>query len=145
METQAGVPIPLNPPFYKDKKVGPHGLGASVATPDAAGGGGEEEEAKPRHHEKPCDEIELVGPDFDPEEEEPTIRHVDEHRLIGEREATVPPDPRGNVVNPKGDDHNQPFEITELSRHAARENRLPRGIEGGRCFRGRGHGFTPEK
>ena len=84
-----------------------------------------------------------MGPNLDPEKEEAPICHVDQHRLIGHRRPPIPADPRGDIVDPQREDHDYPLEITELSRHAAGEDRLSGDIEGGRAFWCRRHGITP--
>ena len=41
------------------------------------------------------------------------MREVDKHSLVRRVQASVPTDPRRNVVNAEGNQHNRPFDATK--------------------------------
>jgi hypothetical protein len=127
-EPQTRVAVALDPALDQNEEVGPDGLRAGIAAPDPAQRRGEQEQAEPRHDQQARDEVELVRPDLDPEEEEAPVGEVDQHRLIGQVRAAVPADPRRQVVDAQRDDHDPPFEVPELAGDT-RENGLTCGVE----------------
>ena len=135
-EPKPGVSVALNPALNRKKEIGPNGLRAGITAPDPPKRRREEEEAETGHDQKARNKIELVRPDLDPEEEEAPVRHVDQHGLIGECGPAIPPDPGGDVVDPQGHDHNDPFEIAELTGDPFRKNRFAGGVELLWLFRG---------
>jgi hypothetical protein len=130
VEAQASVAVALDPALDQDEEVGPDGLRAGIAAPDPAQRRGKQEQPQPRHDQKARDKVELVRPDLDPEEEEAAVRHIHQHRLIGQAGAAVPADPGGDVIEPQGHCHDHPFEAAKAAPHPAREDRRPRGVKG---------------
>ncbi len=144
MQAQAGVSIPFDPAFDQDKEIGPDGLRAGIAAPDPAKRRGKEEKAQPRHDQKARDEVELMRPDFDPEEEETTAGQIDQHGLIRQVRAPVPADPGREVIDAQGDRHDHPFQISERPVDLLGKNRLAGRIEAlRRVGLAIGHGITP--
>jgi hypothetical protein len=85
------------------------------------------------------DEVELVRPDLDPEEEEAPVRKVQQHRLIGQVGTTVEADPGRHVVDAQGDDHDDPLEVPERAADPLWKHGFTGGVELLRLF-GRTHG-----
>ena len=136
-ETHTGVAVTLDPAFDQNEQVGPDGLRAGIAAPDAAQRRSEQKQAKPCHDQQTGDEVELVRPDLDPEEIEPPVGHIDQHRLIGQVRSAVPSDPRRDVIDAQRHTHDPPLQIAVESLHAARKDRLSRGVK--RLLIGRRH------
>ena len=67
----------------------------------------------PGHDQQAGDEIEFVRPDLDAEHVEAAIGEIDQHRLIGRIGTAVPADPRRDVIDRQGDDHDQPLQPAE--------------------------------
>jgi hypothetical protein len=138
-EPQPRVAVALDPALHREEEVGPHRLRTGIAAPDPAERRGEQEEAEARHDQKARDEVELVRPDLDPEEEEPPVRKVQKHRLVGQVGAAVEPDPGRDIVDAQGDDHDDPLEVPERARDPLGENGFTGCVELLRLF-GRTHG-----
>jgi hypothetical protein len=64
------------------EQVDPDRLRASVAAPGAANRGCDQEQADTGHDQHSGDKEKLLGPDFNEEEVEAPVRHVDEDGLI---------------------------------------------------------------
>jgi hypothetical protein len=133
------VAVALDPAFDQDEQVGPDGLRAGIAAPHPTQRGCEQEQPQPGHDQKPRDDVEFVRPDLDPEEIEAPMRQIDQHRLMRQVRATVPANPRGQVIDAQRHPQDPPFQRAKAARHAAREHRFAGGVKAGR-FWGRGHG-----
>jgi hypothetical protein len=110
VEFDAGVAVTLDQFLDLDEKVGPDRLRAGIAAPGAAHHRGDEKKADTSHHQKPGHEVELLWPDFDEEEIEAPVGHVEQHGLIRRMGSTIPTDPRRQVVDPQRDRHDDPLE-----------------------------------
>src|SRR5690606_1356790 len=71
-------------------------------------------QAEAGHDEQSRHKIELLWPDFDKEEIEAPVRHIDQDSLIGGKRPAVPAQPRRHIVNAERDGHDQPFEAAKL-------------------------------
>ncbi len=139
IQPDLGVAVALDPALDKDEQVGPDRLRAGIAAPHPPQRRGEQEQPQPGHDQQPGDEIELVRPDLDPEEEKAAVGQIHQHRLIGQPRPPVPADPRGDVVDAQRHRHQHPFEASELSLHPARKDGFARRIEAWGFLLGRGH------
>ena len=70
-----------------------------------------------------------MWPDFDPEEIEPAVRHIDQYCLIRQVGAAVPSDPRRQIVNTKRHGHHPPLKVPVIPFDAARKYWFARGIK----------------
>ena len=129
VQAEACISVALDPALDEDEKIGPDRLRAGITAPDAAQRRSEQEQAQPGHDQKARDEIEFMRPDLDPEKEEAAVGQIDQNGLIRQVRTTVPPQPRRDVVDAQCDRHDHPFEVTEVTRNAARKDRLTRGVK----------------
>ena len=129
MQSDAGIAVALDPAFDKDEQIGPDRLRAGITTPHTPQSRGKQKQPKPRHDQQTGDEIEFMGPDLDPEEIEPPMRQIDQHRLIRQVGPAVPPQPRGEIIYPQRNGHDTPLKAAEEPVDAARKNRHSRGIK----------------
>ncbi|MFM2271271.1 MAG: hypothetical protein RL702_336 [Pseudomonadota bacterium] len=124
IEPHLGVAVAIDQPIDVLEQVGPDGLRAGIAAPGPPDRAGDHEQADARHDQHPGHEVEFVRPDLDPEHIEPAVGHIDQHRLVRCIGTAIPADPRGDVIDPQGQDHHQPFEAAEAAVHRFRKDGL---------------------
>ena len=129
-EPDACVTVALPEALGQDHEVGPDRLRAGVAAPDAARDRGGEKQCQRREHEEPGDVVELLRPDFEPEEIEPLMSEIEQERLIRQAGSAVQPDPRQGVIDAERHDHDRPFDVAELAVNELRVNGLAPLIHG---------------
>ncbi len=130
VEPHARVAVALEEALDRDHQVGPHRLRTGIAAPHAPGDRGDEKERERSKDQKAGDVVEFLRPDLEEEEKEAPRGEVDQHRLIGQIGAAVPPDPRHEIVDRERHRHDDPLDIAERAVGALRVDLDARGIEG---------------
>ncbi|MNI22999.1 hypothetical protein D3C73_765680 [compost metagenome] len=115
IEFHPRIAIAFNEAFDDEKEIDPDRLRTGISAPGATDGRGQQEKAKARHDQKTGDEDKFLRPDFDEEEIEAPTGEIDKHGLIGCEGATIPPDPRRQIIDAERDKHHQPLEPAETS------------------------------
>ena len=115
VEPHPGVAVTVDETVDMLEKIGPHRLRTGITAPCAAHSRSDEKQADTGHDEQTRHEVEFMRPDLDVEHVKAAVGKIDQHRLIGRIWATVPPDPRGHVIDRQCHDHDRPFEPAKRS------------------------------
>ena len=118
IQSEPLVAVALKEALHRDHQIGPHRLRTGVPAPHAAGDRGDEEQRERCEHEQAGDVVEFLRPDLEEEEIKAPRRKIDQHGLVGKIGATVPANPRHEVVDAKRHRHHDPFGGAEAAMRA---------------------------
>ncbi len=118
VELKPLIAVSLKEALYRDHQIGPHCLRTGIAAPDAASNRGDEEQRQRCKHQQASDVVKLLRPDLDEEEIEAPRGKIDEHGLIGKIGATIPANPRDEIVDAERHRHHDPLDGAEAAMRA---------------------------
>ncbi len=135
-ELGAGLPhalaaVALDEALDGVEQVGPHGLRAEIAAPDAAADRVHQEQRHRGDDQKAGEVIDLLRPQLDEEEIEAPARKIDQHRLARRVRAAIPPHEGEDVIDGEAEPHQRPFDVAVGAGDALRIDLPACGVERG--------------
>jgi hypothetical protein len=114
---QALPPVSFDQALDEQEQVGPDGLRAEVAAPDAPSDGIEPDQDQRRQDQEAREVVDLLRPDFDEEEVKAPAFEVEEHGLLGLPGTAGPADERQDVIDGQAGDQRNPLQATVPARN----------------------------
>ena len=125
----AGAAVALDPPFDPHEQVGPHGLRAGIAAPDATGQAGRKKQADRGEDQDAGQVVDFLGPDLDEEEIAALMVQIDQHGLVRRAGAAVPAHPGQDIVKAEQTGQGGPFDPAEAAADLAGIDLGPAGVK----------------